>query len=90
MAPPLLVIVPFLARSILSSWQCHRIDRERRRLNGRVGRMTGATVSAFGDLLGSADLVRAGRVSWGMVCISILSITGTYYLLRREAPCETG
>lgn len=90
MAPPPLVILPIPARFIVSSWQYHRIDPERWRLNGRVGRMTGPSICAFGDLLYLAYGVRAGGVSWGMVCISVLSFTGPYYLLRRDAPCETG
>jgi hypothetical protein len=90
MAPPPRMIVPFLTTFLLYPWQCHRVDPEQRRLNGKVGQATVVTINAFRDRLYRAYRVRAGRVSWGMVRFSIASFSGAYYLLRRLALCEAG
>ncbi len=85
-----LIVVPFLSPFMLYSLHHGCVDPEWRRLDGRAGRTAIATIGSPGNACFCRYRARAGRMSWGMVCTSLVLFAGGYDQLRRLAPCETG
>jgi len=87
---PPFIIAPFLATFLFYSWRHRGIDPARQGFNGAAGRMTVATIGAFGQARYGRNPGRVWRLSLGRVRISVASFAGACCLLRHVAPRKSG